>query len=122
MRKPVFQAVASLSIAMSLMSCAPSALVGLGCPPPPIVSVKELACLVNNDHQVQVGNSGPPAIPNGTIVTFTAKLENAGNHCATVKISKPVPPHLFITITGQPLFDGSAPCKAWRKVELVNTQ
>jgi hypothetical protein len=84
------------------------------CPPfVQLASIQPLGCYIDNNHFLGVGNPRPPAIPRGTIIFFTAKLENAGAFCASVPAPRPIPPHLFIAIGGQPLFDNDAPCQAW---------
>src|SRR5260370_32780010 len=87
-----------------------------------LANVQLLGCYIDGYHLLGVGNASATPIPTGTTVSFTAKLVNAGTYCATVITPEPIPPHLFITITGQPLFDDQAPCQAWRQVPPVLTQ
>ena len=90
---------------------------------PPLIqlgNVEPIACFVDNNHLIGFGNPTKFAIPKGTQVSFVAKLVNAGPYCATVVLREPIPPHLFVFITGQPLFDNQAPCQAWRNVPPVN--
>ena len=93
------------------------------CPPFfQLETIQPLGCYIYPDHLLGVGNPSAVAIPKGTPVSFSAKLVNAGAYCATVPAPEPIPPHLFVVITGQPLFDEQAPCQAWREVPPVLTQ
>ena len=92
------------------------------CPPLLVLGVRPLGCFVFDNHLLGVGNPSATAIPKGTPVSFVAKLVNAGAYCATVPTPEPIPPHLFVVITGQPLFDDQTPCQAWREVPPVLTQ
>jgi hypothetical protein len=85
------------------------------CPPMNrfLANTRSIGCSIDNNHLIQIGNPTGVAIPKGTPLSFTAKLENAGLYCATVPAPSAVPPHLFVTITGQPLFDQQGPCDAW---------
>jgi hypothetical protein len=87
-----------------------------------LTDVQPLGCFIYGDHSLGVGNASATPIPKGTTVSFTAKLVNAGTYCATVQVPEPIPPHLFVVIIGQPLFDDQAPCQAWRHVPPVLTQ
>jgi hypothetical protein len=87
-----------------------------------LTDVQPLGCFIYGNHLLGVGNASATPIPKGTTVSFTAKLVNAGTYCATVQVPEPIPPHLFVVIIGQPLFDDQAPCQAWRQVPPVLTQ
>src|ERR1044072_5823683 len=65
------------------------------CPPPAsMTGIRPLSCFINNNHRIQVENRSSTAIPKGTQIFFTAKLENAGAYCANVPAPEPIPPHL----------------------------
>src|SRR2546423_1115232 len=126
MRNRSLRAVLVSFFAIGAMSCAqapPTAQTGK-CRPPLIelADVQPLGCYIYGNHFLGVGNPSATTIPKGTPVSFTAKLVNAGAYCATVPAPGPIPPHLFVIITGQPLFDDQAPCQAWRQVPPVFTQ
>jgi hypothetical protein len=123
-RKRIFQAAATFCIATAIVSCASQARIKRdGCAPSDhFVNVQNLVCTVTHDHLLQIGSARPPVIPEGTSITYIAKLANAGNHCATIKIREPIPPHLNIVITGQPVFEAGSVCKAWRKLPPVLEQ
>jgi hypothetical protein len=117
---PAAQNVPQTPAAGSLRPCPP--LFNLG-------SLRSLACLINSNHQLQVGIGAPPAIPVGAKVSFIAKLFNqgpncsdAGSFCGAVTLRDPIQPHLFTTITGQPAFDDHSPCQAWQELPPVATQ
>jgi hypothetical protein len=127
MRKLSTAVAVGCCFTISAASCKqtpPPAQTGKLCPPLiELASIKPLACLVYGNHLLGVGNASKDAIPKGTPITFAAKLVNAGAYCATVPAPEPIPPHLFVVITGQPLFDDQAPCQAWQEVPpVVNTQ
>jgi hypothetical protein len=85
---------------------------------PPLLelgAIEPLTCWVNTNHQVEIGNASKSEIPKGTLISFAAKLENAGPRCTSVPAPSPIPAHLSITIGGQPVFDDQAPCQAWRE-------
>jgi hypothetical protein len=89
---------------------------------PPLLelgAIELLACWVNNNHKAEIGNASNSEIPKGTVISFTAKLENAGPHCSSVPAPRPIPAHLSITIDGQPVLDDQAPCQAWREATPV---
>jgi hypothetical protein len=124
MRNRSLRAVLVCFVVISAMSCAkapPTAQTGK-CRPTmlELANVQPLGCYIYGDHTLGVGNASATAIPKGTPVSFTAKLVNAGAYCATVPVPQDIPPHLFVPILGQPLFDDQAPCQAWREVPLVN--
>jgi hypothetical protein len=104
--------------ASSAGPCPPS---GENCPPMDrfITNTRSLGCFINGYHMIEIGNPTGVAIPKGTPLSFTAKLMNAGLHCATVSAPRDVPPHLFVPITGQPLLDQQGPCDAWWSPPLV---
>jgi hypothetical protein len=97
--------IAALSLAEARVTGAPVAQIGKRI---------SLACFIDNNHLLNVGNATPPAIPRGTPISFTAKLENAGSYSSTVPAPKDIPPHLFVTFTSLPVFDSAATCLAWR--------
>ncbi len=113
-------------IAITAVSCAqtpPSPQTTRSCPPLfQLANVQPLGCHVDGNHLLGVGNASAIAIPKGTLISFAAKLVNAGTYCATVPAPEPIAPHLFVVITGQPLFDDQSPCQAWRQVPPVLTQ
>ena len=123
MQKPSIRVALVCSFAITVASCAQIPQTGRICPPLFQLEITQpLACYVYSNHLLAVGNPSAIAIPKGTPVSFTAKLVNAGAYCATVPAPQPIPPHLFVVITGQPLFDDQAPCQAWREVPPVFTQ
>ena len=93
------------------------------CPPAQpnaqLVTIQQLSCFVDTDHRLNVGNPTANAIPKDTKVFFTAKLENAGLYCSTVPAPQPIPPHLSISIPGQPVFDHNTQCQAWLELPRV---
>jgi hypothetical protein len=141
MRKPwVTMGRVGLLVAVGLGACAPTTQTtpppqphnagGLR-PCPPIfqlASIRPLICQVNSNHQLEVAITRPPVIPSGTVVSYVAKLFNAGNcadprlYCGSVTLRDPILPHLYTTITGQPALDDQSPCQAWAKDEPVVTQ
>ena len=126
MRNRSLRAVLVCFLFISAISCAkaPSTAQIGKCRPPllELANVQLLGCYIDGYHLLGVGNASATPIPKGTTVSFTAKLVNAGTYCATVQLPEPIPPHLFVTIIGQPLFDDQAPCQAWRQVPPVLTQ
>jgi len=111
------------------LQAAQHASIGRSCPPVVALATTEpLACYVDADHQLQVGNAGQSPIPQGTVISFAARRTNPDctpgpfAYCASVTLAEPIPPHLFLAITGQPPFDDQAPCQAWRDVPPVATQ
>lgn len=126
MQKTPFTAtlVCCLAIAASPCTKAPQTQQGTKpCPPPPpnaqLVTIQQLTCFVDIDHRLNVGNPSGSAIPKGTPVFFTAKLENADLYCSKVPAPEPIPPHLSISIPGQPVFDHNARCQAWLELPRV---
>jgi hypothetical protein len=117
MQKPSVTVALVCFFAITAASCAQTpqtAQFGRSCPPLfQLEAIHLLGCYVDGNHLLGVGNASATAIPKGTLVSFAAKLVNAGAYCATVPAPEPIPPHLFVTITGQPLFDNQAPCQAW---------
>ena len=122
-------------IAITIMACRQAepasqhASLGRSCPPVvALATTQPLACYVDAAHQLQVGNAGPSPIPQGTTISFAARRTNPDctpgpfAYCASVALAEPIPPHLFVAITGQPPFDDQAPCQAWRDVPPVATQ
>jgi hypothetical protein len=95
-----------------------------------MANAQTLACFVDQDHLLWVGNPSANPIPQGTELSLSAmRLETNGNcanplaYCATVPAPEPIPQHLFIRVLGyQPIFDDQAPCQAWREVPPVLTQ
>jgi hypothetical protein len=117
--------VCLFAIGAMLMSCAkapPTQTGNCRAPQLELANVQLLGCWIDGNHLLEVGNATATPIPKGTTISFTAKLVNAGTYCGTVTSSEPIPPHLFIAFTGQPLFDDQAPCQAWRQVPPVLTQ
>ena len=122
--------IAILAVACRQTQQAPQhAAIERACPPVVALATTEpLACYVDADHQLQVGNAGPGAIPQGTIISFAARRANPDctpgpfAYCASVALAEPIPPHLFVAIPGQPPFDDQAPCQAWRDVTPVAIQ
>jgi hypothetical protein len=93
------------------------------CPPMfRLADMQPLACWIDDNYLLEIGNASATAIPAGTSVSFVAKLVNAGAYCSAVRTTEPIPPHLGIVITGQPLFDNQATCQAWREVPPVVKQ
>jgi hypothetical protein len=74
---------------------------------------KMLGCYVN-DHMLYVGSSF--FVPNGTLITFVAKLENAGLYRQRLYLPSDIPPHLFINLSVSypllPVFENRQ-CEAW---------
>lgn len=89
------------------------------CPPLlDLAAFRPIGCHVYPNHFLAVGNPTATTIPKGTAVSFAAKLLNGDAYCTTVPAPEPIPPHLFVVITGlygPPLFDDQAPCQAWRE-------
>ena len=71
-----------------------------------------LGCWIDHRHMLNVGSAD--ALRKGTQIYFTAKLENAGTYARTVLLPSDIPAHLSVTITGLPLLDMAAGCRAWR--------
>jgi hypothetical protein len=126
MQKRSVTAALACFFAVTAASCAQTsqtAQTSRFCPPLfQLKAIQPLGCYIYGNHLLGVGNPSAIAIPKGTPVSFAAKLVNAGPYCATVPAPEPIPPHLFVVITGQPLFDDQAPCQAWREVAPVFTQ
>ena len=81
---------------------------------PPTAALNQkifLTCGIDNNHMLNVGSAH--AMRKGTQIYFTAKLENAGTYARTLPLPRDIPAHLSVTITGLPLFDIKARCKAW---------
>ena len=79
---------------------------------PPTAALNQkisLTCWIDNNNMLNVGSAH--AIRKGTQIYITAKLENAGTYARTLPFD--IPAHLSVTITGLPLFDIKAGCKAW---------
>ena len=126
MQNPSVTAALVCFVAITAVSCAhtpPTAQTRRFCPPLfQLAAVQPLGCYIYGNHLLGVGNPSAITIPKGTPFSFAAKLVNAGAYCATVPAPEPIPPHLFVVITGQPLFDDQAPCQASREVPPVLTQ
>lgn len=123
MRIRSLRAVLFYFVVIGAMSCKAPETAQIGkCSPVKLelANVQPLGCFIYGDHTLGVGNASATAIPKGTPVSFAAKLVNAGTYCATVRVPQDIPPHLYVQIPGQPLFDGQAPCQAWWQVPLVN--
>jgi hypothetical protein len=118
MQKPYVTVALVCFFAITAASCAQTSRF---CPPllQLAASIQPLGCYIYDNNLLGVGNPSAIAIPKGTPVSFAAKLVNAGAYCASVPAPEPIPPHLFVVITGQPLFDNQAPCQAWREVPPV---
>lgn len=118
MQKPSVTVALVCFFAITAASCAQTK---RSCPPllQLEASIQPLGCYIYGNYLLGVGNPSAIAIPKGTPISFAAKLVNAGAYCATVPAPEPIPPHLFVVITGQPLFDNQAPCQAWREVPPV---
>jgi hypothetical protein len=127
MRKPSVAGILACLFAMTAASCdraEQTAQRTRSCPPLllSLATIQLLGCVVDDNHLLEIGNPSPPAIPEDTPISFVAKLANAGPYCATVRAPTPIPPHLFVPIPGQPLFDNQAPCQAWREAPPVSKQ
>jgi hypothetical protein len=74
---------------------------------------KMLGCYVKY-HMLYVGSSY--FVPNGTLITFVAKLENAGLYRQRLHLPSDIPPHLFINVSVYypllPVFQNGN-CEAW---------
>ena len=108
----------------------PGGQVNLGCPPVfQLANMVPVVCFVSSNHSLQLGNASANPIPSGTAVSFVARLANLGPQCdivapfcGSITLRQPIPPHLSVTISGQPQFDSMAPCQAWRNEPPVATQ
>lgn len=79
-------------------------------PPIGTLNQRTLVCSVSN-HRLTVGSAY--ALRKGTQIYFTAKLENAGTYARSIPLPRDIPAHLSITITGLPVLDSKAGCRAW---------
>ena len=71
----------------------------------------KLVCWIDGYFLLNVGSV--TRVRKGTPISFIAKLANAGLYARTIPLPRDIPPHLFVTFTGLPVFERNSECEAW---------